>query len=86
MVNGLDFEKPILELELKIAELKSLAADGSINLSDEIKTLEKRLEKVKREVFDSLTPWQKVQIARHPKRPYAMDYINMLMVDFIELH
>lgn len=86
MANGLDFEKPILELELKIAELKSLAADGSINLSDEIKTLEKRLEKVKREVFDSLTPWQKVQIARHPKRPYTLDYINMIMVDFLELH
>ena len=86
MANGLDFEKPILELELKIAELKSLAADGSINLSDEIKTLEKRLEKVRREVFDSLTPWQKVQIARHPKRPYTMDYINMIMVDFLELH
>ena len=86
MANGLDFEKPILELELKIAELKSLAADGSINLSDEIKTLEKRLEKVRREVFGSLTPWQKVQIARHPKRPYTMDYINMIMVDFLELH
>ncbi len=86
MANGLDFEKPILELELKIAELKSLAADGSINLSEEIKTLEARLEKVRREVFESLTPWQKVQIARHPKRPYTIDYINMIMLDFVELH
>ena len=86
MAGGLDFEKPILELELKIAELKSLASDGSINLSAEIKTLEARLEKVKKEIFDSLTPWQKIQIARHPKRPYTTDYINMIMVDFVELH
>lgn len=86
MASGLDFEKPILELELKIAELKSLASDGSIDLREEIKTLEARLEKIKKEVFESLTPWQKVQIARHPKRPYTIDYIHMIMVDFIELH
>lgn len=86
MASGLDFEKPILELELKIAELKSLASDGSIDLSEEIKTLESRLEKVRREVFESLTPWQKVQLARHPKRPYTIDYIHMIMVDFVELH
>lgn len=86
MASGLDFEKPILELELKIAELKSLASDGSINLSEEIKTLEARLEKVRKEVFESLTPWQKVQIARHPKRPYTIDYIHMIMADFIEIH
>ncbi len=83
---GLDFEKPILELEFKISELKSLAYDGSIDLSEEIKTLEARLEKLKREIFESLTPWQKVQIARHPKRPYTSDYIHMIMADFIELH
>ena len=86
MANGLDFEKPILELELKIAELKALASDGSIELSEEIKQLEARLEKVRREVFESLTPWQKIQIARHPKRPYTMDYIHMIMADFVELH
>jgi acetyl-CoA carboxylase carboxyl transferase subunit alpha len=86
MANGLEFEKPISELELKISELKSLAADGSINLSEEIKTLETRLEMVKKEIYESLTPWQKVQIARHPKRPYTLDYIHMIMVDFIELH
>jgi len=86
MASGLDFEKPILELEFKIAELKSLAADGSIDLSEEIKTLEARLEKVRKEIFESLTPWQKVQIARHPKRPYTIDYIHMIMADFTELH
>jgi len=83
---GLDFERPILELERKISELKSLASDGSIDLAEEIKTLEARLEKLKKEIFESLTPWQRVQIARHPKRPYTMDYINMTMVDFLEVH
>ena len=82
----LDFERPILELERKINELKSLAADGSIDLEEELKTLEIRLEKLKKEVFESLTPWQRVQIARHPKRPYTMDYINMTMMDFVEIH
>ena len=82
----LDFERPILELERKINELKSLASDGSIDLEEEIKTLEARLEKLKKEVFESLTPWQRVQIARHPKRPYTMDYINMAMMDFVEVH
>jgi len=82
----LDFERPILELERKINELKSLALDGSIDLEEEIKTLETRLEKLKKEVFESLTPWQRVQIARHPKRPYTMDYINMAMMDFVEVH
>jgi len=82
----LDFERPILELERKINELKSLALDGSIDLEEEIKTLEARLEKLKKEVFEALTPWQRVQIARHPKRPYMMDYINMTMVDFVEIH
>jgi acetyl-CoA carboxylase carboxyl transferase subunit alpha len=82
----LDFERPILELERKINELKSLALDGSIDLEEEIKTLEARLEKLKKEVFESLAPWQRVQIARHPKRPYTFDYINMIMMDFMEIH
>ena len=82
----LNFERPILELERKIKELKSLALDGSIDLGEEIKTLEARLEKLKKEVFESLTPWQRVQIARHPKRPYTADYINMTMMDFMEIH
>lgn len=84
--SGLDFEKPILELERKIKELKTFTAREDINLSGEIKKLENRLEKVKKEIFENLTPWQRVQIARHPKRPYTLDYIDMLMTDFIELH
>jgi len=83
---GLDFEKPIIELERKITELKSFTAREEIDLSDEIKKLEGRLDKLKREVFGCLTPWQRVQLARHPKRPYTLDYISMIMEGFIEIH
>jgi len=83
---GLDFERPIVELERKVEELKSFTAREEIDLSIEIKKLEDRLEKVKKEVFENLTPWQRVQLARHPKRPYTLDYIDMVMTDFIELH
>jgi len=83
---GLDFEKPILELERKIEELKKFTSSENIDLSSEIKKLEDKLDKVKREVFESLTPWQRVQIARHPKRPYTFDYISLIMTDFVEIH
>lgn len=83
---GLDFEKPIIELEQKIADLKKFSQNKKIDLSEEISTFEKKLEQVRHEVFDNLTAWQKVQIARHPKRPYTMDYINLIFTDFIELH
>ncbi len=84
--SGLDFEKPILELERKIEELKKFTTSEKINLQSEIKKLEDKLEKVKREVFSNLTPWQRVQISRHPKRPYTLDYVRTIMSDFIELH
>lgn len=83
---GLDFEKPIQELESKIEELKALTAREDIDLSGEIKKLEERLKKVKQEVFNNLTPWQRVQIARHPKRLYTLDYIDLITTDFIEIH
>lgn len=85
-MNGLDFEKPILELEKKIEELKSLTTREDIDLSSEIRKLEERLKKVKGEIFKNLTAWQRVQIARHPKRLYTLDYIDLIMTDFIELH
>jgi len=84
--SGLDFEKPILELERKIEELKKFTSVEKINLASEIKKLEDKLEKVKKEVFENLSPWQRVQIARHPKRPYTLDYISLIMTDFVELH
>jgi len=83
---GLDFEKPILELERKIEELKKFTSSENIDLSNEIKKLEDKLDKLKREVFEGLTPWQRVQIARHPKRPYTLDYIGLIMTDFSEIH
>jgi len=81
----LPFERPVLELEKKIAELKSSSASG-IDLSGEIKSVEKKVEKALKEVYDNLTPWQRVQVARHPLRPYTMDYINYLTQGFVELH
>ena len=86
MIAALDFEKPIVELEKKIAELKNLSSDGSLNLDSEVKKLEARLALAKKEVYLNLTPWQRVQIARHPRRPYTLDYIQALFTDFIEIH
>jgi len=85
-VNDLNFEKPIVELEKKIQELKKFIQDKKIDLSSEVKRLEEKLEHLKKDTYANLTPWQKVQIARHPGRPYTLDYINMLMTDFIEMH
>jgi acetyl-CoA carboxylase carboxyl transferase subunit alpha len=85
-VSGLDFEKPVVELERKIEELKRLSSDEKLNLSSEIKNLEEKLKKVKKDIYENLTPWQRVQIARHPKRPYTLDYISTIMTDFVEVH
>ena len=86
MITTLDFEKPILELEKKIAELRTLSSNGNLNLQSEVKKLESRLTHVKKETYSHLTPWQRVQIARHPKRPYTLDYIQFIFTDFVELH
>ena len=82
----LNFEKPILELEKKIEELKGLSSEGNVNLTSEIKKLEEKLEKLKKDIYGNLTPWQRVQIARHSKRPYTLDYVNLTMTDFVEVH
>jgi len=83
---ALEFEKPIAELEDKIQELKSCAASEHMDFSDEIRTLEEKCEQLKRQIYGALTPWQRVLIARHPQRPYTLDYIKALCTDFIELH
>jgi acetyl-CoA carboxylase carboxyl transferase subunit alpha len=83
---GLDFEKPIIELEKKIQELKNFVSDKKINLASEVSRLEDKLEHLKKETYGNLTAWQKVQLARHPNRPYTLDYIGMLLTDFVELH
>ena len=81
----LPFEKPVVELEKKIQELKA-SKSGGIDLSGEIKSAERKLEKALKEIFDNLTPWQRVLVTRHPMRPYTLDYIQYLMTDFLELH
>lgn len=81
----LPFERPAIELEKKINELRATTKEG-IDLSGEIKSLEKKLEKALKDIFDHLTPWERVQVARHPLRPYTLDYIKYLTKDFIELH
>lgn len=81
----LPFEKPIVELEKKILELKE-SSSAEVDFSAEVKSLEKKLEKSIRETFQDLTPWQRVQVARHPLRPYTLDYIEHLVTDFFEIH
>jgi acetyl-CoA carboxylase carboxyl transferase subunit alpha len=82
----LDFEKPILELEKKIREMKEFASGEEIELSSEIVSLERKLQKLQNEIFSKLSRWQRVQLARHPNRPYTLDYIGQIFTDFIELH
>ena len=82
---ALEFEKPIVEIQQKIAELQKLS-DKHIDFLPEIKKLEEKLAEMKLKVYDKLSAWQRIQIARHPKRPYTLDYIQMMTTDFIELH
>lgn len=83
---GLDFEKPIIELERKIDELRGFTTREDLDMSGELKKLEAKLSQIKKDIYENLTPWQRVQLARHPKRPYTLDYIEMMMTDFIEIH
>lgn len=82
----LDFEKPLEDLEIKIEELRKLSDGTEIDIASEIKRLEKKAKELRSEIFSNLTPWQKTMIARHPERPYTLDYIGMIFEDFIELH
>ncbi|HET6513814.1 MAG TPA: acetyl-CoA carboxylase carboxyltransferase subunit alpha [Thermodesulfovibrionales bacterium] len=82
----LDFEKPIEELETKIDELKRLSDGKDIDITAEIRKLDKKVKDLRSEIFVNLTPWQKTMIARHPDRPYTLDYIALLVEDFMELH
>lgn len=86
MYNYLDFEKPIADLEGKILELKKLADNGeSVDVGEEIGRLEKRSRDALRDIYRQLTPWQKVQVARHPDRPHCLDYVKALFTDFTPL-
>jgi len=82
----LDFERPIIELERKIEEMREISAADGIDLSQEIEKLEEKLNKSIEKIHSNLNRWQRVQLARHPNRPYTMDYIERITSDFIELH
>ncbi|MBU0678046.1 MAG: acetyl-CoA carboxylase carboxyltransferase subunit alpha [Verrucomicrobia bacterium] len=82
----LPFEKPIIELEEKLKELESFSETQDIDVSLEIERMQEKIEETRRKVYSELTPWQKVQVARHPLRPYTSDYIEDIATDFVELH
>jgi acetyl-CoA carboxylase carboxyl transferase subunit alpha len=82
----LDFEQPIAELEAKIEELKHVSSDGEVNIGDEIARLQAKSRQLITSIFSNLTPWQITQLARHPQRPYTLDYVNTICQEFHELH
>jgi len=84
--NYLDFEQPIAELEVKIEELQLVGTDADINISEEIRTLREKSAKLTEKIYANLSPWEIVKVARHPRRPYTLDYISRLFTDFDELH
>jgi len=85
-MNFLEFEQPIAELEAKIEELRFLGHDASANITDEIKRLQNKSKALTTSIFQNLSPWQITQLARHPQRPYTLDYISMIFTDWQELH
>ena len=82
----LDFEKPIASLETKLAEMKKLAIDNNVDVSLAVSQLENSIEELKKETFTNLTRWQRVQLSRHPERPYTLDYIEQMCDEFIEIY
>lgn len=82
----LDFERPLLELERQIEELKRVAGETAMDASQELAALERKLTELRAEIYKKLTPMQRVQVARHPKRPYTLDYVGTVFTDFVELH
>lgn len=86
MVGELEFEKPVVELRKKIIELKEFTKNADVDLSSEIEKLEARLEKLEKDIYENMKPWDRVQIARHPNRPTTLDYVSLLFKDFFECH
>jgi len=86
MQHFLDFERPIVDLEAKIEELRRISPENPVDLEDELKRLEAKCRKLTRDIFNDLTAWQVTQLARHPLRPYTLDYIDRLFTEFVELH
>lgn len=82
----LDFEKPIIELDQKLADMKQFAVENNVDVSEAVKSLEEKIAKLKKTTYANLTRWQRVQLSRHPDRPYTLDYIETICDTFIELH
>jgi acetyl-CoA carboxylase carboxyl transferase subunit alpha len=82
----LDFEKPLLELERQIDELKRVGEEREIDVAEELKLLQGKLDSLREEIYRNLTPMQRVSVARHPRRPYTLDYLGTIFTDFVELH
>jgi len=82
----LDFEQPIAELEAKVEELRYVQDDSAVDISEEIQRMQKKSQALTKEIYARLTPWQVAQVARHPQRPYTLDYIGLIFTDFEELH
>ena len=78
----LDFEQSVAELETKIEELRFVQDESSVDISDELKTLSEKSQQLTKELYENLSPWQVSQVARHPQRPYTLDYIAALFTDF----
>jgi acetyl-CoA carboxylase carboxyl transferase subunit alpha len=85
-LNFLDFERPIAELEAKIEELRHVGSDSDVNINEEISRLKAKSRALTRQIFSNLTAWQIAQLARHPQRPYTLDYIERIFTDFQQLH
>ena len=82
----LDFEKPLIELEARINQIRELAAENGVDVSDQIRQLETRAGQLRQEIFSSLSPSQRLQLARHPRRPSTLDYIQAISDEWMELH
>ncbi|MDQ8195015.1 acetyl-CoA carboxylase carboxyltransferase subunit alpha [Coraliomargarita sp. SDUM461004] len=82
----LEFEKPLRELEKQLITLNQVSKESKVDVTSEIEAIEAKIDKTKMEIYSNLTPWQRVQLSRHPKRPYSLDYIDMIFTDFEELH
>ena len=84
--NFLDFEQPIAELESKIEELRYVQTESAVDISTEIEQLSKKSQQLTKDIYSDLTPWQVTKIARHPERPYTLDYVREIFTDFLEMH
>jgi acetyl-CoA carboxylase carboxyl transferase subunit alpha len=85
-IQPLDFEKPIIELEEKLADIRSHSREHAVDVDVEVRRMEEKIEATKRRIYMNLTPWERVQIARHPARPYTLDYLQLSFSNFLELH